>query len=113
MTKTKEDLQLIAFSMISYVGSAKSNYLEAIQEARLRNFNAAQTLIDEGDAMRVKGHEQHFELIQLEAEGQDLPFSLILAHAEDQLMNAEMVLTLAQESIHMYQRITDLEEKLK
>lgn len=112
MTKTKEELQTTAFTMIGYIGSAKSSYLEAIYEAKNGNFEQAEKLIDEGNDFKIKGHEEHFELIQLEANGHDLPFSLILAHAEDQLMTTEVYLNIAEESISTHKLINKLEERV-
>jgi cellobiose-specific phosphotransferase system component IIA len=44
-----EGLELVAFNIISSVGTARSSYIEAIQKAKEGDFEAAEALIKEGD----------------------------------------------------------------
>ena len=62
-----EGLELIAFQIISAVGTARSCYIEAIQEAKRGDYAAAEKLIGEGDAAFVEGHDAHAGLLQQEA----------------------------------------------
>ena len=82
-----EGLELIAFQIISAVGTARSSYIEAIQEAKKGNFEGAEKLIAEGDEVFVEGHDAHAKLLQEEANGNSV-VSLLILHAEDQLMSA-------------------------
>lgn len=91
--------ELICFEMISYFGSAKSSYLEALQAAKNKDYDSAKRLIEEGDAAFIQGHHAHASLIQQEAAGAKVPFSIFLVHAEDQLMSAELVKILSLELI--------------
>ena len=77
-------------------------YIEAIQEAKKGNFEAAENLMKEGAAVYLDGHKAHSSLIQKEASGEQITFSLLLMHAEDQLMNAETTKIMAQEIIELY-----------
>jgi len=97
-----ENMELISFQIISAVGTAKSMYIEAIQEAKKGNFDEADKLIEEGAKTFLDGHKAHASLIQKEASGEKVEFSLILMHAEDQLMNAETTKIMAQEIIELY-----------
>ena len=54
-----EGLELIAFQIISAVGTARSCYIEAIQEAKKGNYEAAEGLIKDGDEAFVEGHDAH------------------------------------------------------
>lgn len=92
----------VSFAMIAKVGAAKSSYLEAIKFAKQGDFDKANKLYEEGNVLRIEGHEIHFELVQREANGDANELSLILIHAEDQLANAEMMQILAQEMIDNY-----------
>ena len=103
-----EGLELIAFQIISAVGTARSCYIEAIQEAKRGDYAAAEKLIGEGDAAFVEGHDAHAGLLQQEAEKGGSIVNLLLLHAEDQLMSAEGFKTIAQAFIEVYQRF-DLE----
>ncbi|MEG0329949.1 MAG: PTS lactose/cellobiose transporter subunit IIA [Longicatena sp.] len=100
-----EGLELICFEIISSVGTARSLYIEAIQEAKKENFEKAKELIEEGNNMFNLGHKSHAKLIQEEAKGNATEFSLLLMHAEDQLMSAEAFKILSLEFIELYGRI--------
>lgn len=100
-----EELEMICFEMISAVGSARSTYIEAIQEAKNGNFEKAEVMIEEGGKMFIEGHHAHAKLIQSEAGGEKTELSLILVHAEDQLMSAEAFKIIATELIDVYKKM--------
>ena len=109
-----EELELIAFKIISGVGTARSSYIEAIQAAKAGDYDRAEKLIAEGDESFVEGHDAHTGLLTREAnEGQGSAVSLLILHAEDQLMSAEAFKIIAQEFIDTHKRIEKLEAKLK
>ena len=43
------ELQMTCFEIISYVGTAKSMYINAVQKAKEGDFDAAEELIKQGD----------------------------------------------------------------
>lgn len=100
-----DGIELIAFKIISTVGTARSLYIEAIQAAKHNDFKKAEDLIKEGEAVFVEGHHAHAELVQKEAAGEATTLSLLLVHAEDQLMSAEGFKIVAEEFIDVYKRI--------
>ncbi len=100
-----EGIELISFQIISAVGSARSYYIEAIQQSRKGNFEYAQELMEAGKRDFAQGHKAHTELLQREASGNPVEFQLILMHAEDQLMSAEQFGILAVEFIETYKLI--------
>lgn len=106
-----EGLELLSFQIISAVGMARSSYIEAMQEAKKGNFDAAEAKIKEGEEYFTQGHTAHAGLIQQEAGGDPVHPTLLLLHAEDQLMSAETFKIMAQEMIDSYRRITALEAK--
>ena len=99
-----EGLELIAFQIISAVGTARSCYIEAIQEAKKGNYESAEKLIKDGDEAFVEGHDAHAGLLQKEASGEGGNINLLILHAEDQLMSAEGFRTIALEFIEVYKR---------
>lgn len=105
-----EGLELQCFQIISNVGMARSTYIEAIQEAKKGNFEAANEMIKSGEEFFNKGHSAHAGLIQQEAGGTPVTTSLLLVHAEDQLMSAEAFKIIAVEMIDTYKRISALEK---
>ena len=100
-----EGLELTCFQIISSVGMARSLFIEAIQEAKAGNFEAAEQKINEGNENFTTGHHAHAQLIQQEASGEITQMTLLLTHAEDQLMSAEAFKILAQEFIDLYKEI--------
>ena len=100
-----EGLELVAFQIISAVGTVRSCYIEAIQAAKTGDYEDAKKLIAEGDEAFVEGHDAHAGLLQQEAAGTGSVVNLLILHAEDQLMSAEGFKTIAQEFIEVYQRL--------
>lgn len=100
-----DELELVAFEIISNVGMAKSLAMEAIREARAGNFDEAEKKVSEAKGFLLEGHHAHSGLIQNEANGKKLEFSLIIMHAEDQLMSAETIKDIAIELIEMNKEI--------
>lgn len=99
------DTQVACFSIISFVGEAKSCYMEALREARKGEIEKARELVEKGSAHFNEGHNAHAVLIQREAATGDVPSSLLLMHAEAQLMDAESCKTYALEFIRLYEEI--------
>ena len=101
-----EDTELIAFNIISAVGTARSAYTEAIRFAKSGDFDNAAKQIEKGEAAFTEGHKAHAALLRDEASGNDPKImTLLLVHAEDQLMAAETFRTLALEFIDVYKKI--------
>lgn len=104
------ELELVSFQIISAVGTAKSNYIEAMRLAEKGNFEEAEEKIKEGQKVFLDGHKAHAGLIQKEAAGEGVSINLLLMHAEDQLMSAETVKIMAEEIIKLNKRIKTLEK---
>lgn len=100
-----EEMEELCFEIISNVGTARSNYIEAIQCAKEGRFEEADVLIKDAKEYFIKGHDVHAQLLAKEASGEKLDAGVILIHAEDQLMSAEAFSILADEFIDLYHRI--------
>ena len=107
------ELEKVSFTIIAEVGTAKSNFLEALSAARKGDFEKAEALIEEWEQHRIKGHEAHFDLVQKEASGESIPVGIILMHAEDQLMASETIKMMVEEFIHNYKEMKELRELIK
>lgn len=97
-----EMLETVCFEIISSVGSARSCYVEAIQKAKVKDFEHAEQLMKEGVELFKQGHQVHRSLVEKEVNGESVNFSLILMHAEDQLMSADGFKIIAEEMIDLY-----------
>lgn len=106
-------IEEIAFKMISFVGMARSCYMDAVASARSSSFEEAMELIEQGNQYRVEAHKVHFDLIQEDVAGNKTEFSLILMHAEDQLMSSEVYQTMSEEIIKIYQELSEVKNGKK
>ncbi len=97
--------------LISAVGQARSNYLEAIHEAKTGNYELCNELMRKGNDLYAQGHRLHSQLIQMEAEGKGIAFSALFTHAQDQMMSAECFKILCEEFIALYKKIDNLNTK--
>ncbi len=100
-----EEMELFCFQLITASGGAKSNYIGAIQCAKTGDYEEAERLIAEADAMMRQGHQPHADLIQKEAAGEFVGMGLIMAHAEDQMMSAEVFKVMAEEIVELYKKV--------
>lgn len=61
--------ELEILEIISSVGQARSLYIEAIQEAKSKNYGQCNELVRKGNEQYAKGHRIHQRLVQEEAGG--------------------------------------------
>lgn len=99
-----EELMLTCMQIISAVGTARSEYIEAIRLAKDNKIEEAKAKIEEGEKIFLEGHHAHSSLLTKEANG-ELSVGLILIHAEDQLMSAETLKIVATEFIDLYENV--------
>ncbi|MBW3091029.1 PTS lactose/cellobiose transporter subunit IIA [Bifidobacterium miconisargentati] len=99
------DWETLCFQMITAAGSAKSDYIEALQAAKAGKYDKADELIKSGDQSFAAGHDLHTNLVQREAAGEKIEVSLLMTHVEDQMMAAETVKLLVNELIALYKKI--------
>lgn len=97
-----DNITEIAFQIILFAGNGKSNAMEAIQEAKSGNFEAADDLIEEAGTELGKAHEYQTKLLQQEASGESSPINVMLIHSQDHLMTSMTVRDLAVEIIEIY-----------
>ncbi|WZU02618.1 PTS lactose/cellobiose transporter subunit IIA [Erysipelothrix sp. D19-032] len=63
-----EGIELLSFQMISFNGSRRSCFIEAIANRKRRRFRSCVTIDGEGEEQFVEGHRVHAQLIQQEAQ---------------------------------------------
>lgn len=100
-----EAMEMACFQIITYVGTARSCFINAIQCAKEGKFDEAEALIKQGDEAFVQGHQGHADLITKEANGELEGIGLLLIHSEDQLMSAESFRIIAEEFIALYKKL--------
>lgn len=101
-----EAFETACFGIITYVGTARSCFINAVQRAKQGDFEAAEEQIRQGDEAFTQGHHIHADLLAQDANGELNESGLILMHAEDQLMSAETFRIMAVEFIEVYKKLT-------
>lgn len=104
-------LELEILEIITCVGKARSCYIEAIQEAKSKNYDVCNQLIRKGNELYAKGHRIHQNLFQQEAGGTKVEVNILLTHAQDQMMSAESFKILCDEFIDLYRRMDELGQR--
>ena len=104
-----EALQMTCFEIISYVGTAKSCYINAVEAAKKGDFDGAADLMKQGDEAYNGGHDVHMKLLQADAAGEREPVApLILLHAEDQMAGTEIAKLMAKNLIDVERELQEL-----
>jgi len=75
--------------------------MEAIQDAKKKDFHAAKKKITESDTELSEAHKIQTKLLHLEASGDKFTIPVILIHAQDHLMTAITLKELALEIIEL------------
>lgn len=97
----------ISFGIITLSGSAKSSAMEALYEAKDGKFKEAQEKLNIANKEIAEASHKHFEVIQLEAQGQQLEFKVLFLHAEDQLLTTQTLILLVGEMIEIHKRLAE------
>ena len=93
-----EEQSGINMQLIAFAGSAKSCFVEAVDEALDGNITEAEKLMAEGKESFTQAHQAHFKLLQEAAKG-ELEVDLLSVHAQCQLMSAEDMQLIAEKVI--------------
>ncbi|ASW43928.1 PTS lactose/cellobiose transporter subunit IIA [Clostridium isatidis] len=92
----------ICFKIISLAGESFSKMVEALNSAKVKDFNRSEELFEEARKILHEAHAIHSELLTAEASGNSPEFSVLLVHAQDNLMNTVLAETIFSEMIELY-----------
>lgn len=102
---TLEELTETAFNIITNAGEAKSEAMLAIYASKKGKFDEAKEKLSLANKSINIASEQHFSLIQHEAQGNKIEIPLLLMHAEDQLLTTQTLILLAEEFVELYKKM--------
>lgn len=103
----------LAFQIITYAGDAQSSAIEAIAACEQYDFDKAEELIDAANKSYIKCHEIQTNMFTNEANGQKTNVNIILVHAQDHLTMANLRIGEAKNTMKLYKKIQQLENKEK
>lgn len=104
MTEVSPEFESTIMELLVFSGSARSNALMALRQARAGDFAAAAKHMAESKEWVKKAHLIQTELIGLDEGCGKLAINLITVHAQDHLMNAMVIQDLADDMIELYRR---------
>lgn len=99
------ELEMQCMQIITNVGTAKSMFIMAIDEAKQGNIEKAKELIAEGETAFAEGHHAHFDLFNAEFPKDFSQIHFLTMHAEDQLMAADSFKIIANQFIDLYEKL--------
>ncbi|WP_239284639.1 PTS lactose/cellobiose transporter subunit IIA [Collinsella sp. An2] len=102
------NMEMLPFQIIANVGTARSMYVEAVEEAERGNIEGARAMITEGEQCFVEGHDAHLKLFSRELGPDDVKYLPLIIHAEDQLMSAETMKIVCEKFIDMQEELQSL-----
>lgn len=102
--EVREKLEEIDFQIIAAVGTARSMYVEALNQAKAGKFEEAKATVAEADKLFAQGHDFHHDILAMQGQGVEIPFDLMLVHAEDQMMSAECFKLVALDLMEIYEK---------
>lgn len=98
------------FEIIIHGGNARGMAYEALEKARVGDYDEVERLLAECKAEMTLAHNTQTKLVQDEIRGDEIKISLLLIHAQDQLMTAMAEQTLILQMIEMQKEINDLKK---
>lgn len=101
----QENLEAV-MGLIIHGGNAKSNAMEAIQDAKDGDFQQADEKIKQAEESLVEAHHSQTGLLTKEAQGEHLDLNLLTVHSQDHLMTSIAFTDLAKEIIDVYKKIS-------
>lgn len=106
------NLEMLPFQIIANVGTARSMYVEAVEQARAGDTAQAHAMLEEGETYFVTGHDSHLKIFTHELTADDMKYLPLIIHAEDQLMSAEGMKIVCDQLVAMQEEILQLRDRL-
>lgn len=97
-----EELEGIAMTIIANSGAARSAAFEALEKAKMKDFDGAEKLLKTAEDSLQSAHEAHRKLLQMDAKGEVASVGILLCHAQDHLMGSALAKDLIREMVFLY-----------
>lgn len=101
----KEELQDVAFNLITKVGEARSKIFQAmgdLADKKITQDNFDEMMLEAQDLMSEAG-QTHLSVIQSEASGIDIQHTILLTHAEDLYLTTSTMLEMILKLIKLFE----------
>ena len=94
----------VIMGIIMNAGNAKGLAHEALESAKLNDFEKANQLMTESNQSLAEAHNVQSEMLTKEAQGEHTEMNLYMVHAQDHLMTAITYQDLVKELIILYKK---------
>ncbi len=101
INQTSDINEEFLMTLLCTVGEAKSSFMQAMLEARLKNFDQSYEMIAIGDEALANVHKRQTSLIGFDEGTGKVPMTLILTHIQDHIMTTMLCRDLAIEIIEL------------
>lgn len=101
----KNELQDVAFNIITRVGEARSIIFQALGDLGKKEITEQDfdDLMNKASKLLTDAGHEHMSVIQQEAEGIDIQHTLLLTHAEDLYLTTSTLLELVTRLLKVFQ----------
>lgn len=106
-----EEYMMVVMGIIMHGGNAKGLAFQAIQQAKVGDFEEAEKSLQEANMELKEAHDTQTDMLTRVAQGEQIDINLYMVHAQDHLMNAITFKDLAVEVVGQEKRIQALENK--
>lgn len=101
----------VVMGLIMHGGNAKGLAFQAIQEAKVGNFDEAEKFLGQSNDELGEAHNTQTAMLTAEANGEHTEVDLYMVHAQDHLMNAITFKDFAVEIVSQEKRLQALEHQ--
>ncbi|WP_114167511.1 PTS lactose/cellobiose transporter subunit IIA [Exiguobacterium sp. TNDT2] len=98
----KEEVSMVGFEIVAFAGEARSKLLQAVNEAKKGNLDAAEGLVKEAKESLTEAHNSQTQILAAEAGGESIELGFIMVHAQDHLMTTLLLSDIVEHLIDIY-----------
>ncbi|QUE87900.1 PTS lactose/cellobiose transporter subunit IIA [Exiguobacterium alkaliphilum] len=98
----KEEVSMVGFEIVAFAGEARSKLLQAVNEAKKGNLDAAEGLVKEARESLTEAHNSQTQILAAEAGGESIELGFIMVHAQDHLMTTLLLSDIVEHLIDIY-----------
>lgn len=99
---TREKITRIGFEIVAYAGEARGYLVEALHNAKNKDFNSIDELLKRSDECLNLAHKSQTEMLFLEANGEFSDITVIMVHGQDHLMTTMLLREILENLIDIY-----------
>ena len=93
---------MVGFEIVAFAGEARSKLLQAVNEAKKGNLDAAEGLVKEARESLTEAHNSQTQILAAEAGGESIELGFIMVHAQDHLMTTLLLSDIVEHLIDIY-----------